>query len=262
MQLAGKEDMPPLQGGQLYTLPSMQFLESMLSDFDRTGTSGGGDLGMGSGGPLDLPGDAFDLPGLGHPAAARQHTASAAMRPTPFDQEQHAAQQFYAHPPGGPAAAYSGFVPTAGSAPASLQAQLGTGMHSSGGSLTLQASVRAHSAYEARLAAAASLAAPSLQAHQMLMQQQAAAAAAAARHAAPAASQGVRQPAVPQPAQPRATPRRTSQAYADFEYEEAEVSLQTSKSGRVRKVGWLHKPPACPGRASPAASGTWPLDCA
>ena len=41
LQLAGKDEMAPLQAGQLYTLPSMQFLESMLSDFDRQARPGG-----------------------------------------------------------------------------------------------------------------------------------------------------------------------------------------------------------------------------
>jgi hypothetical protein len=231
----------------------MQFLENMLNDFDRTGTSSAAPM-TNLHGPLDLPGDAFDLPEFSSRggSSARQKEAFAALRPTPFDQQQAAAAQqqaYYLQPDCTTAAGYASFVPI-GSAPASLQAQMGHSMHNSSGSLTLQASMRAQSAYESRGGQAGMLAAPGHPHHMLVMQQQhyhqqAAAAAAAASAAATAtsrlppgaASPGVRQPAVPQPAQPRATPRRASQAYADFDYEEAEVSLQTSKSGRVRKVG-------------------------
>ena len=191
----------------------MQFLESMLSDFDRTATGGGGAPPLH--GPLDLPGDAFDLPEF-----------AGGLRPTPFDQ-QHAHAQPQPHPHAyyaQPAPAYSGFVPMGGSAPAAL-APSGV---SSSGSMTLQASLRAHSAYEASRLSHGGGSAPH-RAH-------AAALMAAEQRAAAARPPAVRGPAVPQPAQPRATPRRASQAYADFDYEEAEVSLQTSKSGRVRKV--------------------------
>ncbi|KAL4458850.1 hypothetical protein ABPG75_013715 [Micractinium tetrahymenae] len=264
-ELAGKDELAPLQAGQLYTLPSMQFLESMLSDFDAAKHGGGAAGGSGMGGPLDLSGDVFDMPDY-PPAAQQLRQPPPGLRPTPFEQ-QHLQQPHLLHPQAaavgpyggsglGPAPGPSGygFVPTGGSAPAQLGSMHGS---SSSGSMTLQASMRAHSAYvsthpgmapagpgAAHLHVAHSQSHAALLADQeatqrhiaMLQQQQAAAMAAAARpppgHAAP----GVRQPAVPQPAQPRATPRRTSQAYADFEYEEAEVSLQTSKSGRVRKV--------------------------
>jgi hypothetical protein len=109
-----------------------------------------------------------------------------------------------------------------------------TSMVSSNGSIALQANMRAQSAYESSHMGQTGMAAGHPHQLVLMKQQQAASVAGASRRTA-----GVRQPAVPQPVQPRATPsRRTSQAYADFEYEEAEVSIQTSKSGRVRKVGW------------------------
>ncbi|KAL4435934.1 hypothetical protein ABPG77_000696 [Micractinium sp. CCAP 211/92] len=260
-ELAGKDELAPLQAGQLYTLPSMQFLESMLSDFDAA-KHGSGGAGGGMGGPLELPGDAFDLPDY-QPAGSQLGQHPGALRPTPFEQQQlqqpHLLlpQAAGMGPYGGgmshaPGASSYGFVPTGGSAPA----QLGPMHGSSSGSMTLQASMRAHSAY---VGAHPGMVAAGPGTHQMhahpqshaalladqeatqrhiamLQQQQAAAAMAAARPPPGHPVPGVRQPAVPQPAQPRATPRRTSQAYADFDYEEAEVSLQTSKSGRVRKV--------------------------
>lgn len=243
LQLAGKDELAPLQAGQLYTLPSMQFLESMLSDFDAAKHSGG--AGSGMGGPLELPGDAFDLPDY-QPAVPQVGQHPGALRPTPFEQQQMQQQPHLLHPQAAAVGPYGGsglghapgpgaygFIPTGGSAPA----QLGP-MHGSGsGSLTLQASMRAHSAYVGSHpgmvasgpgAAHMHIAHPhshgalladqeATQRHIAMLQQQQqqqAAAMAAARpppgHAAP----GVRQPAVPQPAQPRATPRRTSQVGA------------------------------------------------
>lgn len=235
VQLAGKDELAPLQAGQLYTLPSMQFLESMLSDFDAA-KSGGGAAGSGMGGPLELPGDVFDLAEY-QPAAPQLGQHSSGLRPTPFEQQQ-LQQPHLMHPQAATMGPYGGvslshppgpgsygFVPTDGSA----TAQLGPMHGSSSGSLTLQASMRAHSSYVGThpgMAAAAPGAVhpqshaalladqEATQRHIAMLQQQqqaAAMAAAAARpppgHAAPA----VRQPAVPQPAQPRATPRRTSQ---------------------------------------------------
>jgi len=46
VQLAGKDELAPLQAGQLYTLPSMQFLDNMLSDFNDARAAAGGS-GMG-----------------------------------------------------------------------------------------------------------------------------------------------------------------------------------------------------------------------
>ena len=250
LQLAGREELAPLQAGQLYTLPSMQFLENMLSDFDsKTGSSGGSGSGgvhgsgSGVGGPLDLPGDAFDLPDFHNnpQAAAAQQQQQQSLRATPFDQQQQllhqqqgaaAAQQQQQQQLG--AAGYGGFVPLGGSAPAGMQVQLGQASLHSSSSLTLHASMRAHSAY-----APGQMMQHHLGDHQLLLiQQQQQQQLVQQRREGPslAAAAAVRQPAVPQPAQPRATPRRQAQAYADFDYEEAEVSLQTSKSGRVRKV--------------------------
>ena len=224
----------------------MQFLENMLSDFDsKTGSSGGsGGVqgnggGGGAGGPLDLPGDAFDLPDYPHnnpQAAAPQQHQQLNLRPTPFEQQQQllhqqqgaAAQQQQQQQLG--AAGYSGFVPLGGSAPAGMQ--LGQASLHSSSSLTLHASMRAHSAY-----APGQMMQHHMGDHQLLLIQQQQQLVQQRREVPSlAAAAAVRQPAVPQPAQPRATPRRQAQAYADFDYEEAEVSLQTSKSGRVRKV--------------------------
>ena len=331
-QLAAKDELAPLQAGQLYTLPSMQFLENMLSDFDSRSGSNSGGAGAGSGGsnggaglagPLDLAGDAFDLPDFhhsthhashhGHPAHLAHHQQQPGLRPTPFDQQQAAhaqllhAQQAYGGGglPLAGGASYS-FVPMGGSAPAQL-APMPAGSSASG-SVTLQASMRTHSAYVAGHQGMVPLPADEAALGRrlaVLQQQQAAALAVQQPAAHQAHAPGVRQPAVPQPAQPRATPRRQSHssAYAgkrccsrafgmaclqcvrcswtrkrrpargsllsstghavspplhthchlpinqlatspapplplcaDFEYEEAEVSLQTSKSGRVRKV--------------------------
>ena len=302
LQLAGKDETAPLQGGQLYTLPSMQFLESMLSDFDRqvgavAGSMRGADrlrcckqkltVGLSGAhpavrlarpagwctnkpptfphpcpkqanggamcGPLDIPVDAFDLP--------ESFGQSAGLRPTPFDQQQQQQQQQqqamlmhqraavgYGAPhrdSTGTASTtgYSGFVPmgSAASAPVALGP-----LHNSG-SLPL-GGARAHSGYAPGqmapvvVAPGAALDAHAQHYHLMALQQQQAAyqqQAVVQRQAQQraAAAAALRGPAPPQPAQPRATPRRQSHAYADFEYEEAEVTVQTSKSGRVRKVG-------------------------
>ncbi len=189
------------------------------------------------GGPLELPGDAFDLPDY-QPAGSQLGQHPGALRPTPFEQQQlqqpHLLlpQAAGMGPYGGgmshaPGASSYGFVPTGGSAPA----QLGPMHGSSSGSMTLQASMRAHSAY---VGAHPGMVAAGPGTHQMhahpqshaalladqeatqrhiamLQQQQAAAAMAAARPPPGHPVPGVRQPAVPQPAQPRATPRRTSQ---------------------------------------------------
>lgn len=224
----------------------MQFLESMLSDFDARG----GGAAAGPAGPLDLPSDAFDLPDAW---GAQQHGG---LRPTPFDQQLQLQQQqqmlihqraveAYGHRES-TSTAYSGFVPlgVSASAPVAMAAPAHSGMSGSMGSMNLGPSVRSHSAYPGQMAAAPPGPDPRLQLQLLALQQQqqqqqrAIAAAVAA-----AAQPGVRGPAAPQPAQPRATPRRQSHAYADFDYEEPEVSLQTSKSGRVRKVrdrsdGW------------------------
>lgn len=296
-QLAGKDETAPLQGGQLYTLPSMQFLESMLSDFDRQVGAVAGSMreadclqccerkltarpsgvhaaaswpkpaawftnhrppspipapkqanGGAMIGPLDIPVDAFDLP--------ESFGQSAGLRPTPFDQQQQQQQSMLMHQraavgygaphrdsTGTASTGYSGFVPmgSAASAPVAMGP-----LHNSG-SLPL-GGARAHSGYAPGqmapvvVAPSAALDAHAQHYHLMALQQQQAAyqqqvvvqRQAQQRAAAAAALRG---PAPPQPAQPRATPRRQSHAYADFEYEEAEVTVQTSKSGRVRKVG-------------------------
>ncbi|PRW60051.1 GATA transcription factor 12-like [Chlorella sorokiniana] len=252
-ELAGKDETAPLQSGQLYTLPSMQFLESMLSDFDRQANGGA------MGGPLDIPVDAFDLP--------ESFGQSAGLRPTPFDQQQQQQQQAqqqqqqqqallmhqraamgYGGAPhrdstGTASTGFSSFVPmgSAASAPVALGP-----LHNSG-SLPLGAQ-RAHSGYAPGqmapvvVAPSAAMDAHAQHYHLMALQQQQAAyqqQVAVQRHQQQraAAAAALRGPAPPQPVQPRATPtRRQSHAYADFEYEEAEVTVQTSKSGRVRKV--------------------------
>lgn len=250
LQLAGKEELAPLQAGALYTLPSMQFLESMLSDFE--GSRGGASAAPGAG-PLDLPADAFDLPDTWGPSTSAQagvgHQGDSGggaggLRPTPFDQslalqqqQQHAAMihQRGVGPSGhrdSTSTAYSGFVPmgTSASAPVVLApaapAHSGVSGMSAGMSVALPIP-RAHTAaYPTQLALDPRL----QQQHLLALQQQHASRMLAA---AQAASQPVRGPAAPQP---KNTPRRQQHPYADFDYEEPEVSLQTSKSGRVRKV--------------------------
>ncbi len=199
--------------------------------------------------PLDIPVDAFDLP--------ESFGQSASLRPTPFDQQvqqQHAllmhqhqrAAAGYGAPhrdsTGTASTGYSGFVPmgSAASAPVAMGP-----LHNSG-SLPL-ANARAHSGYAPGqmapvvVAPSAALDAHAQHYHLMALQQQQAAyqqqMAVQQQQQRAAAAAALRGPAPPQPAQPRATPRRQSHAYADFEYEEAEVTVQTSKSGRVRKVG-------------------------
>lgn len=214
------------------------------------------------GGPLDLPVDAFDLPDFGQ--------SQAGLRPTPFDQQQQQQQQLqqqqlqqqqamlmhqragagYGMPhrdsTGTTSTGYNGFVPM-GSA-ASAPVVMGP-LHNSG-SLPL-AGMRAHSGYAPGqmapvvVAPSATLDAHAQHYHLMALQQQQAAfqqqqVVHRQHQQRAAAAAALRGPAPPQPAQQRATPRRQSHAYADFEYEEAEVTVQTSKSGRVRKVraGW------------------------
>lgn len=111
-QLAAKEESLPMQTG-LYTLPSIQFLESLLEDMDsKTGSSG-----QLPEPPLYLPLDAFDLPELdakplrplgpspfeaggGQPAAQVFHISAAATMQQPVAQP-----------------APHGFIPTSSSMP-------------------------------------------------------------------------------------------------------------------------------------------------
>lgn len=59
-QLSAKEESLPMQAA-LYTLPSMQFLESLLAEMDTRSAHNGGRLAEP---PLYLPIEAIDLPGL------------------------------------------------------------------------------------------------------------------------------------------------------------------------------------------------------
>lgn len=284
-QLAGKDELAPLQAGTLYTLPSMQFLESMLSDFEGS-RAGAAASAPGAPGPLDLPADAFDLPDTWGPSTSApavqqgdSGSGTGALRPTPFDQslalqQQAAAAAAMIHQRAGAApsghrdstSSYSGFVPMGSSASAPVALAPAAPAHSGVSGMSAGMSValpipRAHTAtYPTQLAVD-----PRLQQQQLLalQQQQAARMLAAAQ----AASQPVRGPAAPQP---KNTPRRQSHAYADFDYEEPEVSLQTSKSGRVRKVsgcqrGRAEQQPAQwlggDGRRGPAVSAALPASC-
>ena len=64
----------------LYSLPSMQFLESLLDEMDSRNTSAGCKLAEP---PLYLPVDSFDLPGLDAPGAAISDLAQLGLPPLP-----------------------------------------------------------------------------------------------------------------------------------------------------------------------------------
>lgn len=127
-QLSSKEETLPTQAS-LYTLPSMQFLESLLDEMDSRSASAGTRPAEP---PLYLPVDSFDLPGLDGPGSSindltqlglpplRNHRPAASappgtgalMVPNP---------SFGQHMPLPPFGGDNPFAPTAGSAAPSPQ---------------------------------------------------------------------------------------------------------------------------------------------